>query len=290
VRCACIDIGSNTTRLLVADREGAVLERIHEQRVFTHIGLNLADRQERTQAKIREVCEVVAGQLQRAHELGAAEVCGVATAAIRRARNGCALVAAIRSDSGLEVEILSAAEEAHLAFTGAAHTLVHPPPGELGVVDVGGGSSELVVGSSPNRVSWFASFPLGSGELAARCLTSDPPSRAEVSAARERVISEFAGLDAPRPVQAVAVGGSASSLSRLAGARLDADAFRRSLQVLVAKPAQEVADAFGLEVERVRLLPAGLLILQAASDALRSPLRVVSGGLREGVLLERFHG
>jgi exopolyphosphatase / guanosine-5'-triphosphate,3'-diphosphate pyrophosphatase len=290
VRCACIDIGSNTTRLLVAERDGAGLERIHEQRVFTHIGRDLAQVRALSQDKLLEVREVVASQLQRARELGANDVCAVATAAIRRASNGAELAAAIRADCGLKVEILSAAEEARLAFAGAAWTMTHPPAGDLGVVDVGGGSSELVVGSPPNQVSWFASFGLGSGELSTSCLASDPPSAAELTAAQERVRSEFAGLEAPRPVEAVAVGGSAASLSRLAGALLDAEAFRRALRVLVEKPAREVADLFGLEVERVRLLPAGLLILQAASECLRAPLRVVPGGLREGVLLERFHG
>lgn len=287
MRCACIDIGSNTTRLLVAERDGELLERIHEQRVFTHIGPDVRSAGRLSEGKLRDVSEVVGAQLRRARELGAKEVTAVATAAIRQAENGAALVEEIRNACGLEVEILSEAEEARLAFAGAARTLGYVPDGELGVVDVGGGSSELVVGAFPNRVSWFASFGLGSSDLAHACLSSDPPSGEEISDARGRVATEFGGLRAPHPAEAVAVGGSAASLSRLAGVLLDTEAFARSLQLLVARPASEVAHLCGLELDRVKLLPAGLLILQAASECLGLPLRVANGGLREGVLLER---
>jgi exopolyphosphatase/guanosine-5'-triphosphate,3'-diphosphate pyrophosphatase len=289
MRCACIDIGSNTTRLLVADREPRGLERIHEQRVFTHIGREVRGAGALSEAKVRQEAAVVAAQVERARELGAVQVRAVATAAIRRASNGAALVDAVREACGLEIEVLSPEHEARLAFVGAAGSLGHVPRGELGVVDVGGGSSELVVGSAPDRVSWYASFVLGSSDLAHACLPSDPPSPAEISAARDHVAAAFDGLAAPHPAEAVAVGGSAASLSRLAGALLDADAFARSLKLLTQRPAQEVAARFGLELDRVRLLPAGLLILQAASERLGSPLTVVNGGLREGVLLERCH-
>ena len=288
LRCACIDIGSNTTRLLVADRLQDGLERIHEQRVFTHLGRDVRGGGQLSRDKIRELCELVTEQLERARELGADRVIAVATAAIRQAENGSELAEQLRGLCGIELEILSPAEEARLAFAGAARTLGRVPTGELGVVDVGGGSSELVVGQAPDRVSWFASFGLGSSDLAHAYLSSDPPSVDELSDARDRVAGTFDGLRAPQPSEAVAVGGSAASLSRLAGALLDDEAFSRSLHLLAARPAQEVSDLYGLELERVRLLPAGLLILQAASQCLGAPLQVANGGLREGVLLERF--
>src|SRR5205823_3255542 len=105
---------------------------------------------------------VVAEQVKRARLLGANEVRAVATAAIREAGNGASLAAGIREECGIEVEILSWQEEARLAFVGVARTLESSPAGKLGVVDVGGGSSELVVGTAPDRVSWAASLPLGS--------------------------------------------------------------------------------------------------------------------------------
>ena len=196
------------------------------------------------------------------------------------------MVAAINGTCGLTVNVLSGDEEARLAFVGAARTLDHSPGGPLGVVDVGGGSSELVVGTVPDSVSWSTSFGVGSGELTDACLSSDPPSSDELAAAKQRVRTAFSGVTVPHPVEAVAVGGSATSLRRLAGPLLDADAFKRALGLLGGAPRAQVAREFALDLERVRLLPAGLLILQAASELFGAPLQIARGGVREGVLLE----
>jgi exopolyphosphatase/guanosine-5'-triphosphate,3'-diphosphate pyrophosphatase len=286
VRRACIDIGSNTTRLLVAECDGEQLLEIHQERAFTRIGRGLLADGTIAPAKLAEVVDVVVAQLRLARELGALDTRAVATAAIRRAGNGSALVDAIHGACGLAVEILSGEEEARLAFVGAARTLDHVPAGKLGVVDVGGGSSELVVGTAPDRVSWSTSFGLGSGDLADGWLRSDPPSRGELAAARSRVAEALEGLEVPHPSEAVAVGGSATSLRRLAGPVLDPEAFRRSLALLATERATEVARRFALDRERVRLLPAGLLILQAASELFGTSLALGRGGVREGVLLE----
>jgi exopolyphosphatase/guanosine-5'-triphosphate,3'-diphosphate pyrophosphatase len=204
--------------------------------------------------------------------------------------NRDALVEAVRSACGLEVEILSAEEEARLAFAGAAQTLGYVPDGPLGVVDVGGGSSELAVGTAPGQVIWCASFAVGSGQLADECLHSDPPSSEELARARDRVSAALDGVRPPHAALAVAVGGSAASLRRIAGPTLDPAAFARSLALLAASPVAEVASRFELDADRVRLLPAGLLILEAASERFGAPLQVGNGGLREGVLLEPSGG
>ncbi len=286
MRRACIDIGSNTTRLLVAEcAPGRVLE-VHQERAFTRIGRELGSGGSIPQAKIDEVVQVVSAQLQSARELGAGEIRGVATAAIRRAVNGAELTLAVRRACGLQVQILSGAEEARLAFVGAAQTLDHVPTGPLGVVDVGGGSSELVVGRAPDQVSWSVSFGVGSGDLADRCLRSDPPSPDEMAEARGEIEQVLAGLVVPTPQEAVAVGGSASSLRRLAGPLLDREALTRALHLLATERATEVARRFALDRERVRLLPAGLMILQAASELFGTALQIGRGGVREGVLLE----
>jgi exopolyphosphatase / guanosine-5'-triphosphate,3'-diphosphate pyrophosphatase len=286
VRRACIDIGSNTTRLLVADCDGERLVEVHQERAFTHVRRALTPSEEIEAEKIDEVAAVVAGQLRRARELGAAEVLGVATAAIRNAANGDALVSAVRKTCGLEVAVLSAEEEARLAFTGAARTLGYAPAGPLGVVDVGGGSSELVVGTVPDRIDWYVSFPLGSGQLTDECLPSDPPSAEEIARAGKRISEALEGVQPPPTASVVAVGGSATSLRRIAGPLLDAGAFARVLTLLAAERASEVARRFELDADRVRLLSAGLLILQAAAERFGAPLEVGRGGLREGLLLE----
>jgi exopolyphosphatase / guanosine-5'-triphosphate,3'-diphosphate pyrophosphatase len=286
VRRACIDIGSNTTRLLVAACDRGRLAEVHQVRAFTQLRRGVLDGGLISPEKIAEVVEAVRLQLALARELGSAEIHGVATAAVRRAANGGDLIAAVRDTCGLEVVVLSEAQEARMAFIGAAGTLGHSPDGELGVVDVGGGSSELVVGVAPHEVRWWTSVAVGSGDLADRCLRSDPPTEAELRDAHDRVQEALAGIDVPRPAEVVAVGGTATSLRLFAGAVLGSAAFGRALRMLATEPAAVIAARFGLDSERVRLLPAGLLILQGASELLGAPLQIGRGGLREGVLLE----
>jgi exopolyphosphatase/guanosine-5'-triphosphate,3'-diphosphate pyrophosphatase len=286
VRRACIDIGSNTTRLLVADCENGRLVEVHQERSFTHVRRGLTATQEISADKIAEVVAVVAAQLEAAREVGAADVRGVATAAVRQAANRDALLAAVRSACGLEIVVLSAEEEARLAFRGAARTLGYVPAGPLGVVDVGGGSCELVVGTPPDEVTWFASFELGSGQLADECLPSDPPTADELARARAVVSGILDGVEPPPAAHVVAVGGSATSLRRIAGPLLDAAVLARVLGVLTADRAAAVANRFELDADRVRLLPAGLLILEAAAERFGAALEVGQGGLREGLLLE----
>jgi exopolyphosphatase / guanosine-5'-triphosphate,3'-diphosphate pyrophosphatase len=281
MRRACIDIGSNTTRLLVAECDADNLREVHQQRAFTRIGRGITSDGTIAASKIGEVVDVVSAQVELAHDLGSTEVLGVATAAIRRAANGAELVSAVRSACGLEVRILSGQEEARLAFIGAAGTLDHRPQGALG-----GGSSESVGGTAPHDVGWWFSFAIGSGDLADTYLRSDPPLPSELAAARGCIASALAGVKVPPPREAVAVGGSATSLRRLAGSLLDRDAFERAFGLLVAEHAVEVARRFALDRERVRLLPAGLLILEAVSNLFGTALQVGCGGIREGVLLE----
>jgi exopolyphosphatase/guanosine-5'-triphosphate,3'-diphosphate pyrophosphatase len=286
MRCACVDIGSNTTRLLVADCDGRILRAIHEERVFTRIGAAVADGDTIPAVKQAEVIAVVAAQLAIARAHGAERVRAVATAAIRRASNGIEFVRAIHGETGLKVEILSDREEARLAFIGAAGTLDGDQPRPLGVLDVGGGSSEVVIGEAPGTIIWWASVPLGSGSLAARHLISDPPSAAELDAARREVRSALDRLEAPRPERTVAVGGSATSLSRLAGPQLDTETLEHALGLLLAEPSAAVAERYAIDPQRARLLPAGLLILDELGRALGGSLSVGRGGIREGVVLE----
>jgi exopolyphosphatase/guanosine-5'-triphosphate,3'-diphosphate pyrophosphatase len=259
---------------------------VAEERVFTHIREGRNPDGTITEAKIEEVAAVVADQLRRARELGATYLRAVATAAIRRAGNGADLSSAIDSRCGLSVDVLSGEEEARLAFVGAANALGSGAGGALGVVDVGGGSCELVVGLPPEQIDWSRSFTIGSSDVTIEYLHSDPPTSGELAAARSRVEDTFAGLEAPKPASAVAVGGSATSLGRVTGSLLDNDAFERALSMLTAAPASECAHRYGLVADRVRLLPAGLLILQSAAERLGQPLTVGGGGIREGVVLE----
>jgi exopolyphosphatase/guanosine-5'-triphosphate,3'-diphosphate pyrophosphatase len=288
VRAACIDIGSNTTRLLVADRIADRLHEVHQERAFTRIGRNLAADAAIPAEKIDEVVAVVGAQLMIARGLGAAHVRGVATAAIRWAANGRELVDAIRAATGLEVDVLSGEDEARLAFCGAAAMLDRQaaPPASLGVLDVGGGSSEIVIGTVPSQIGWWASVPLGSSTLTDRHLHSDPPSAAQLAVARRNVAAVLGSLVPPRPALTVAVGGSATSLAQMAGTILDAPALLRLLRLLASEPSAVVARRAQIDPQRARLLPGGLLILEGMAQRLGTTVVVGRGGIREGVLLE----
>lgn len=288
MRRACIDIGSNTTRLLVADcgEEGGLVP-LHEERAFTRIGSSLSGSGEIPEEKLDEVVAAVTEQLTSARRLGAAEVTCVATAGVRHAANGAELVERVTGAcGGVEVRVLTGEEEARCAFTGAVWGLGPQAPGRtVAVVDVGGGSTEIAAGGPPDRVEWWVSLAIGSAALARTSMTSDPPAADEIERARGRLDAQLGALSPPPVDVVIAVGGSANSLRVFAGGRLDQAAFARALAALSASPAAEIATRTGLEVARVRLMPAGILILEAVSRLFASPLLIGTAGLREGLLL-----
>ena len=288
--CGAIDIGSNTTRVLVAEPVDGQLKKVMEQRAYTRINKAIGDDGAIVAEKIEEVVEVVATQVRLARELGAETIRAVATAAVREAGNGEAVAARIAKDSGVPVEILSEEEEGRLAFIGATKTLGHPVDGKVGVVDVGGGSTEVVLGTVSGGVEEVRSWKVGSGALADELISSDPPSAAEIRKIRERIDAIFEGVEIDPPSQAVAVGGSATSLRRLVGAVLEYETLERGVRVLAGEPATDVARRFELDPERVRILTTGVLLLEKVSELLGQPLQIGKGGLREGVILDLLNG
>jgi exopolyphosphatase/guanosine-5'-triphosphate,3'-diphosphate pyrophosphatase len=288
--CAAIDIGSNTTRVLVAEPVDGQLKKVMEQRAYTRINKAIDDEGAITVEKIAEVCEVVATQVRLARELGAVEIRAVATAAVREASNGEQAAREITAAAGVAVEVLSDDEEGRLSFVGATKTLGHPVDGTVGVVDVGGGSTEVILGTVPGGAQTVRSWRVGSGVLADELIVSDPPSAAEIRKVRDRIDDIFEGVEIERPAQAVAVGGSATSLRRLVGAVLEYETLERGIRVLSADPAAEVARRFELDPQRVRILTTGVLLLEKVSELLGQPLQIGKGGLREGVILDLLNG
>lgn len=286
---AAIDIGSNTTRLLVAEVAGGELAEIMQQRAYTRIGASAKRNGKLTAEKIAEVAEVVATQVALAESLGAEEIRIVATAAIRESNNCKKVVRTISEAAGIPVDVLSEEREGRYAFLGATRALAHPGEGTLAVVDIGGGSSEVVFGSFAGGVETVQSFKIGSGSLADEHLQGDPPSAAEIRALRDHIHDFFDGIQLPKPDQAVAVGGSATSLRTLVGAVLEYETLERAVRVLTDEEILEVARRFELDSRRVRILPAGVLLLEKFSEMLAQPMQIGRGGLREGVILEMVH-
>jgi exopolyphosphatase / guanosine-5'-triphosphate,3'-diphosphate pyrophosphatase len=290
VLCAAIDIGSNTTRVLVAEPSDGQLRKVMEQRAYTRIGKAASKNGKIDADKIAEVAEVVTTQVRLAEEIGAEVIKVVATAAIREAKNQAKIVKAIEKESGLAVDVLSEEDEGRLAFIGATKSLGHPVDGKVAVVDVGGGSSEVIFGTLPDGVTEVRSWKIGSGSLAEEHLKSDPPSAAEIRSLRDAIGDQFEGVELEQPEQAVAVGGSATSLRTLVGAVLEYETLERAVRVLSSDPIAEVAKRFELDPRRVELLPAGVLVLEKFSDLLGQPRQIGKGGLREGIILELLGG
>ena len=288
--CAAIDIGSNTTRVLVAEPVGGQLKKVMEQRAYTRINKALDGNGAIEAEKVQEVSELVATQVRLARELGAETIRAVATAAVREASNGEEAAREIGEVAGVPIDILTDEEEGRLSFIGATKGLGHPVEGKIGVVDVGGGSTEVILGTVAGGVEKVRSWRVGSGVLADELIASDPPSAAEIRRVRDRIEDIFEGVEIEHPAQAVAVGGSATSMRRLVGAVLEYETLERGIRVLSGEPAVDVARRFELDPTRVRILATGVLLLEKVSELLGQPLQIGKGGLREGVILDLLNG
>jgi exopolyphosphatase/guanosine-5'-triphosphate,3'-diphosphate pyrophosphatase len=186
--------------------------------------------------------------------------------------------------------VISEEEEGRLAFLGATKALGHPTEGRVAVVDVGGGSTEISVGTVADGVDEVSSWPVGSGTLAEEFVASDPPSASEIRKVRDRIDDDFEVVGIEGVDQAVAVGGSATSLRRMVGAVLEYETLERGIRILSGDPVAEVARQFELDPVRVRLLPTGILILEKVSELLGIPLQIGKGGIREGIILDLLNG
>lgn len=288
MRCACIDIGSNTTALLIADGDDGRLRQVDTRRAFTLVG-SAIEQGEIPLAKIDEVCDAVKSFVAYARRLKAERIGVVATHALREAANGDRLAAEIERHCGLPVRVLTTAEEAHYSFAGAVGGAVAPDR-PTAVIDAGGGSTEVTwCGGGPELHT--LSFPIGSSSLRAAYLHSDPPTAGELSAARAHADETFAALDVPTECKtALAVGGGATTARDILGGLIDEAGVARMLAMAVSLDSEQLADRFEIEYHRARLLPAGLTVLAAISARLGLPLEVGLGGLREGVVHELLAG
>lgn len=290
MRCACIDIGSNTTRLLVAERaEDGTLREVASARALNRLGAGRAPDGAPDPARVADAAAAVAVQARAAREHGADRIVAVATAAVRAAPTPSALAAEL--GGGQPIVVLEGEDEARLAFAGATCMASPAPDGPVAVVDVGGASTEIVVGTCRGGPMWTASLPIGSGVLADELLAGDPPTAAELDRARARAAAALAGLEPPPAAAALAVGGSATAVAHLlGGGSLSRPALARALDALCAEPAQTLGARHGVHPERMRMLPAGLVVLDVVAELLGVELQPARGGLREGVILAMLDG
>jgi len=286
-RYAVIDVGTNTVRLLVAEQVEGRLVPAHTDKELVRLGRDLAHDGRISGESLLHVSDALRRYAGVARKLGASDLRIIATSAAREAENGQELAARVLADTGHELEIIDEDEEARLAWVGALNALDEPWEGEVGVVDVGGGSTEVVVGSIGNGIHFSQSYRLGSGRLTDLCIEHDPPRPFELERVR-RIIDEALPPvgEIPQPQHASAVAGSASNLRRLVGPLLDVEALERAVRILCEHPSRRIARRFELEHERVRIMPAGALILHSCAVRLGVPLWFCKGGIREGAVLE----
>jgi len=236
--------------------------------------------------KLDEAAAVVERFVDQARAAGAQDVQILITSPGRQARNGKQLLDALVDAGDCPGRILSAVEEGILAFRGALSVASPPARRRVAVVDVGGGSAQVVVGSRREGPVWAHSIDIGSQRLTNRLLRDDPPGLDAIGAARAEVDLYLEGLAPPEPQNVYAVGGSARALKRLAGNRLDAWELEQLLVLLGTTPTAELVAEHDADPERVRTMAAGAVILTELQARLGAPFKVVRAGLREGAIVE----
>jgi exopolyphosphatase / guanosine-5'-triphosphate,3'-diphosphate pyrophosphatase len=280
-----IDVGSNTVRLLVAKQRKSSLFRVHEEREPLGLGEDIEAEGWIPPAKLKRASALACELAAHAWSFGCTTVEVLVTSPGRQAANGEELRDALARGCGLPTRILTADEEARLAYFGALSAV---PPGwkTVAVVDVGGGSAQMVVGTAHSGPVWARSVDIGSLRLTRRLLASDPPAAEELREARAEVERSFAGITPPLPEAALATGGSARALKRIVGRRrLDREQIAAAIEELGARSSAQLVRRYGLEPQRARTMAAGALILAEAQRRLGLPFEVARGGVREGAAL-----
>jgi len=287
MRVAIIDVGSNTARLLVASvtPDGTVVP-VAEEREYLRLGAEIERTGTLAPETIARAAEACGRFARTAAELAPERSAVIVTAPGRQGAAGGDLIESLRDWTSLPVRLLTGEDEGRLAFEGAVSRAPRVLPEVVAVVDVGGGSTEIAVGTPLLGAAWSRSADLGSLRLTRSHVAHDPPRAAEVAAATAAVAAALDGLRPPAPDVALAVGGSARAIAKIVGRRFDADDLDGAVKLLSGRPAAKVARAFGIDADRAETLLAGALLLAGASRTLGSAFELGRGGVREGAALE----
>jgi exopolyphosphatase/guanosine-5'-triphosphate,3'-diphosphate pyrophosphatase len=309
MRIAAIDIGTVTTRLLVADVADEGIAEVERSTDITHLGEGLTATGSLSDAAMYRVADVVARYASRIRELGVEVTTAYATSASRDAGNADEFELLL-ARSGVRPTIVTGSTEARLAFTGATYQL----EGEgILVADLGGGSTELILGSVATEqgertrdIEVSRSIDVGSKRVTDLFLHSDPPTSAELAEAWAFVVREFRpyfdGLRS-KPAQAVALAGTATTLSaikqrlavydagRVHHSYLSGSDLSDMLEMLASLPLEKRQRIVGLDPGRAPVIVAGTLILETviALAGLDSTL-VSEHDILYGILLDTYAG
>ncbi len=263
MRVAAVDLGTNTTRLLVADVEHGLVEEVMRREDITRLGESVDRRRILLPTAVARVRNVLVDYRREAEALGAERVLAVGTSAVRDADNGEAFLGEIEWSYGFATRMLDGGEEAELMLRGVASD--HPLGTGTLVVDIGGGSTELVTANG-RRIAWAVSTEAGSVRLTERFLRSDPPAEDELEACAAHVRSLLPVLDA---IKAIGVAGTVTSaatieagaLGPVHGHRLARASVAATLGRLASLTLAERERVPGLEPKRAPVIVAGLVVL-----------------------------
>ena len=301
-RRAVIDVGTNSVKLLVAEVAGRLVDPLLEQSEQTRLGSGFYETNRLQPAAIARTARAVAEFARKAAEWSAVSTRVIATSAARDALNQDELLAAIRSASGLAVEVISGEQEADWAFRGVGSTPVFAGQPLL-IVDVGGGSTQFILGEG-DRQQFGHSFRLGTVRLMERLSHSDPPTPDEWERCRGMLMDFFDQQIRPvidseqrnfssRAVQLVGTGGTASVMARIElglvsfdrdrieALRLTRAQLRRQRERLWSLPQGERKKIAGLPMDRADVILTGAAIYEVLMELFGFPdLRVSTRGLR----------
>jgi exopolyphosphatase/guanosine-5'-triphosphate,3'-diphosphate pyrophosphatase len=276
VRVAIIDIGTNSTRLLVAEvaAHGSGLHELVRDSRVTRLGRGVDTAGQLSLEAIEDVCAAISDYLEMAAEHDPEETVALATSAVRDASNGDAFLAELRERFALNGRVIDGLEEARLTFGGA--TCGRPTGVRTLVCDIGGGSTELIVGAE-GEPQFHESLQLGVVRQSERFLTGDPPGSGELEVLADAVGADLAAcrarLAGPSPAQGIAVAGTATSLaaieldlepydaSSVEGHVLEIEALQRQLARLASMPLAERREVRGLQPDRAPTIVTGVVIL-----------------------------
>lgn len=279
-RVAVIDVGTNSTRLLIADIRRGRLTEVERRSRVTRLGRGVDLSGQLSAEAIDAVCEAVGDYLAICREAEVGTVDAIATSAVRDASNGGAFVAELRERFALSARVLDGEEEARLTYLGASSE--RQPTEPALVIDIGGGSTELIVGSGA-KISFHASLQAGVIRHTERHISSDPPTPAEMEAlagdVRALIDASLAGHPEATAAEAIAVAGTPTSLAamdlelepydpkRVHGYLLPLSTIQRLLSRLASVALPERARLTGLHPDRAPTIITGVVILIEAMRA-----------------------
>jgi exopolyphosphatase/guanosine-5'-triphosphate,3'-diphosphate pyrophosphatase len=286
MRVGVVDLGTNSTRLLVAEVDDGHVEEVARHTQITRLGEGVDERRKLLPLPIARVRNVLADYRRELEELGAERVLAIGTSAIRDAENGEAFLGEVEWSYGFATRLLSGSDEAQLTRRGVANG--RELRDDTLVLDVGGGSTELI--TARERTS----LDVGSVRLTERHLHSDPPTDEELEAAARAVRDELPSLE---PDGAIGVAGTITTLAalelggydpqRVHGYRLSREGVGAQLDRLASLPLAKRRELAGLEPERAPVIVAGAVIVREVLDRYGlSGLEVSERDILHGAALE----